>query len=137
MTVSDEIIKVLNALCEKFGIAIDWTNKNVIPYLQELCDKCVSYELWTTVFSVIIGILLIIGFVFLICKTLKKNKNGDNLWEIAYRKDLEIPLAIGLGVYGVISIFIFFDIFTGLTQIITCLTFPEKVILEFIKEIKL
>ena len=31
----DEIIKVINDLCGKFGIAIDWTSSNVIPYLEE------------------------------------------------------------------------------------------------------
>lgn len=27
-TVSNQIIEVLNALCDKFGIAIDWTSQN-------------------------------------------------------------------------------------------------------------
>lgn len=36
---SQEIIKVLDNLCEKFGIAIDWTSQNVKPYLQELFCK--------------------------------------------------------------------------------------------------
>lgn len=31
---SVEVIKVLDALVEKFGIAIDWTSANVLPYLQ-------------------------------------------------------------------------------------------------------
>lgn len=33
MTVSDQIINVLDALCEKFGLVIDWTSENVVPYL--------------------------------------------------------------------------------------------------------
>lgn len=35
----EEIIKVLDALAEKFGLAIDWTSNNVIPYLETLCGK--------------------------------------------------------------------------------------------------
>ena len=31
MTVSEQIIQVIDALCEKFGIAIDWTTQNIIP----------------------------------------------------------------------------------------------------------
>ena len=39
MQVSDQIIQVLDALCEKFGIVINWSGENVIPYLQELIKK--------------------------------------------------------------------------------------------------
>lgn len=39
ITLSDQIISVLDALCEKFGIAIDWTSQNVIPYIQLLAKK--------------------------------------------------------------------------------------------------
>lgn len=48
-TVSNQTIEVLNALCEKFGIAIDWTGQNVIPYVKEFMKKAVNYELWTSV----------------------------------------------------------------------------------------
>ena len=136
MTVSDEIIKVLDAVCEKFGVAIDWTSENVLPYLQELCNKCISYELWTTVLSIVAELLLIVGFVFLVYKTFKEDKNGNNWWGIVYRNDFEVLFTIGLVLYGVISAIMLFCIFFDLTQIITCLTFPEKVILEFISEIK-
>lgn len=39
---SEEVIKILDALAEKFGLAIDWTSANVLPYLQQLCDKYVT-----------------------------------------------------------------------------------------------
>lgn len=29
---SEEVIKILDALAEKFGLAIDWTSANVLPY---------------------------------------------------------------------------------------------------------
>ena len=45
---SEEIIKVLDALAEKFGVAVDWTSANVIPYLEQLCSKCVNYEIATS-----------------------------------------------------------------------------------------
>ena len=31
MEISQQVIKVLDAVCDKFGIAIDWTSNNVIP----------------------------------------------------------------------------------------------------------
>ena len=42
--VSNQIIEVLNEICNKFGLTIDWTSKNVYPYLQELMGKL--YFIW-------------------------------------------------------------------------------------------
>ena len=53
---SEEVIKILDALAEKFGLAIDWTSANVLPYLQQLCDKCVMYEIVTSVIWILPGI---------------------------------------------------------------------------------
>lgn len=63
--VSNQIIEVLNDICNKFGLAIDWTSKNVQPYLQELMTKCVAYKFATSIMWLIFGILACtIGSVF-------------------------------------------------------------------------
>ena len=51
MTVSSEIIEVLDYLGEKFGIAIDWTSNNVLPYLQALVDKFIKWEISTSIYG--------------------------------------------------------------------------------------
>lgn len=56
--VSNQIIEVLNEICNKFGMAIDWTSKNVQPYLQELMTKCVAYKFATSIMWLIFGILV-------------------------------------------------------------------------------
>ena len=56
--VSNQIIEVLNEICNKFGLAIDWTSKNVQPYLQELIAKCVAYKFATSIMWLIFGILV-------------------------------------------------------------------------------
>ena len=33
ITFSSQIIEILNNLAERFGIFIDWTDQNIIPYL--------------------------------------------------------------------------------------------------------
>ena len=59
---SKEVIKILDALAEKFGLAIDWTSANVLPYLQQLCRKYVTYEITTSTVWVMFGIgLLLFG----------------------------------------------------------------------------
>lgn len=42
---SDEIIKVLDDLSRRLGIAVDWTSSNALPYLQQLAQKYVNYKL--------------------------------------------------------------------------------------------
>ena len=54
---SEEIIKVLDVLAEKFGLAVDWTSENVIPYLEQLCGKYVNYEIATSVVWLLLGII--------------------------------------------------------------------------------
>lgn len=39
MSISNEIIRVIDDLCEKLGIAIDWTADNILPILKSLCEN--------------------------------------------------------------------------------------------------
>ena len=48
MSFSSQFIEVLDALCAKFGIVIDWTSQNVMPYLTDLATRLISYEIWTS-----------------------------------------------------------------------------------------
>lgn len=42
---NSEVNMVLNALAQKFGVTVNWNSETLIPYMQQLCDKCVKYEL--------------------------------------------------------------------------------------------
>ena len=77
MKVSEQIIEVLNALCEKLGIAFDWTAANVLPYIQDLCGRVVAYSIAKSIASIvffIIGILI----TFFIFKFLLKKGIADD-----------------------------------------------------------
>lgn len=130
---SEEIIKVLDALAEKFGLAVDWTSANVIPYLEKLCGKYVNYEIATSViwliFSVIIGV---IGFV--IYKYVSKNKE---LGVIRYKGISDDYFVRGLIYCGIICVFAtsVAIIMCQIFDIATCLTFPEKIIIEELKSV--
>ena len=70
----NEIIKVLDNLGEKFGIAIDWSSENVLPYLQDLTKRIVNYEItkdfiWIGMFT--------IGLIILTVIIIKVRKNKD------------------------------------------------------------
>lgn len=91
---SEEVIKILDALAEKFGLAIDWTSANVFPYLQQLCNKCVMYEIITSVIWILLGICLLFSGKYLIRMMKycwKKYKEG-------WTSDCDI-IAIRLGVF--------------------------------------
>lgn len=45
----DEVVKILNALCDKFGIAMDWSSQNIVPYIQLISKRCINYEIGTSI----------------------------------------------------------------------------------------
>ena len=61
MTVSDQIIAVLDSLCVKFGIVIDWTQENVLPYVMEIAKKFITYEIATSS-ALLVAFIIILSF---------------------------------------------------------------------------
>lgn len=57
MQISDEIIKVLEYLCTRIGLTIDWTSSNVLPYIEQLCGKFVKWEIGTSITWIGIAII--------------------------------------------------------------------------------
>ena len=45
MEVSNQIIEVLDYLSAKMGIVVDWTAENMVPYLTDLIERMVSYQI--------------------------------------------------------------------------------------------
>lgn len=129
MTVSEQIIQVLDNLGEKFGLAIDWSSENILPYANELMNKAVSYELWMNIVPlVLVGVGMIISWTIF----LKTIKNKDFDWYDTTNKLLWagiISLSFGIA-FSIIFIVI---LLISIPTIITCLTFPEKVIFDMIK----
>lgn len=123
---SEEVIKVLDNLAERFGMTIDWTSANVIPYLQELCGKYVTYEIATSVVWLVIGILCLIFSKYTFAKT-------KYFWG-KYKEDVYSDYDCGTIIFGTITgCIIIVGICVVLSQvfdIITCYAFPEKIIIE-------
>ena len=132
MSLSTEIIKILDALAEKVGIVVDWTSENVLPYIEKLSVKFVNYELATSVVWLIFGIICVILSVLCFKKMTHfhsksdgMDDNNDNTWFcVFFAFAFVIKLLVGLCVT-----------MTQLLDIVTCCTFPEKVILDELKVI--
>lgn len=142
MTVSQQIIEVLNALSEKVGVAIDWTAENILPQLKVVCEHFIHYKLITTGIGVGIAtlsiIVSIIATLYILSQYNSFIRTGqqnlffkiDNL-NICRVRDTticifaiaSISLAIGIGY-----------LFYGIPILIQCAVCPELVILDYLKD---
>lgn len=128
---SEEVIKILDALAEKFGLAIDWTSANVLPYLQQLCGKYVTYEIATSVVWILIGICLLFVGKYVIEK-------AKYCWK-KYKEERYSDYDFGAILFGVLAgcaiiggiVVILYQTF----DIVTCITFPEKIIIEELRAV--
>lgn len=113
----DEIIKVLDELCRRFGIVIDWTSENVLPYLQQLCEKFIHWEINTSLAWICIaGGVTLLMLIFAITVSFFDAWSGEQWF---------IFLCV-LGIAIIVSGIQVFDI-------IECKTFPEKAIYDYIQ----
>nr|DAQ39419.1 MAG TPA: Poxvirus virion envelope protein A14 [Caudoviricetes sp.] len=122
---SNEIIKVLDHLCDRFGIAIDWSSNNVMPYLQDLMVRITKYVIYTNILWLVISILIIGATVFALVKIIKVTRENRYDWDFI----------VGISsLIGSIIIIIFF--LTGMyacQNLIEVNTVPEKYIIEMIR----
>ena len=119
MSFSSQFIEVLDALCAKFGIAIDWTSQNVVPYLTDLAARIITYEIWTSA-----AWIVIVAIVFLIAW--KMTKNMCKAGRLDYEWVLGWVVRIGAGI--LCFILIVFQVF----DIIEALALPEKTLYDFV-----
>ena len=117
MQISDEVIKILEYLCDKIGVTIDWTSNNVLPYVEQICEKFIMWEVNTSfAWMAIMGVTTISALIFAIIIHNVSDWGGME-W-----------LIFG-GILAVTIIVCGCQIF----DIIECKTFPEKTIYEYIQ----
>lgn len=129
MEVSDQIIKVLDNLGQKFGVAIDWTQSNIVPYVQDLGNRIVKYEMITSIIYIIFYLIALVGLYLtfkLLIKKIKKPKESyydDNFLEY-----------LGCVILGAITFLIIGQIIGEIFDIVRCLTLPEQVWISYIQQ---
>lgn len=114
---SEEIIKILDDLGRRFGIVIDWSSENVMPYLQDLMSRYVTYETLTSIMWAIAGIIVLIIGIVCTYKTIKNEDDDMRCFCI-------FPLI--LSTIGLVMIW------SQIVDIITVNTIPEKMIYEYL-----
>lgn len=131
MIVSEQIISVLDYMCEKFGLAIDWTADNMLPYVTELMAKFIRYEIATSiawcVFMIVLNVTLCVLF-------LRLNKSAKKVNYCDYEPETIFAILTGvcLVLCTLVTVFVVGE---QMFDIITCVTFPEKFIAEYAMEL--
>ena len=136
MEVSEQVIKVLDAVCDKFGIAIDWTSNNVIPYIQELGNKIITYDICMSIMWLVIGSVIPLTFAILIKKFLNKKKlEAKERMNDYYYTDgsLDEGAWYCYLIIGMLLIVAIVFVTISSQSIIQDVVFPEKTLIEFIK----
>lgn len=119
----NEIIKIFDALCEKFGIVVDWTGTNVMPYVETIVQHIISYCLWINIVWLIIWVISF-TLLIIIWKRCRKSYNWD-----------DIELITTATVVGLIMIAPVIGIICCSLDIVTCITFPELIIFNEVKDL--
>ena len=114
MQISDEIIKVLEYMCDKVGVTIDWTSNNILPYVQQLGGKFIRWEIGTSISWIVISIISVV-VAFLIIKF----ADMDGLESLIFATVIILAtIIIGCQIFDIIE----------------CYTFPEKAIYDYIQK---
>lgn len=141
MNFSSEIIKILDELGKRFGIVIDWTKENVMPYIEQLCQRIIKFEIASYIFWIIIcvlGIVVFVGWFVIFVKTYNsaKNTKKDNFcWEVWYGTDINssisgILLTILITIFGLVSLA---GLIGNIYNLIKISYLPELYIINFIQ----
>lgn len=115
---SEDVIEILEYLCDKLGIAFDWTNQNIIPYLGELIDKFIQWQVGTSIVWIIISIVAAILGSLVLVKLEKYGWISDTTRVIC----IFVLIACALVIIG-----------KQVFDIVECYTFPEKAIYDWIQ----
>ena len=139
MTFSEQLKDIFNMLCEKIGIAIDWTQDNIVPYVMEFCKRFVILNIVEEALYLIGSIIavVIIGFLFkAIFKDYKKchDTQKDTFWWEVFNGQIwtKVGTIFALVIGGVILIIGLMIIPCSISELLKWAIIPE---VQIIKEI--
>lgn len=130
---SDEIIKIFDALGEKLGVAIDWSQENIYPYIQDLCQRATQCEITNNIIALIVWAIIfafsIFGIIF-IMKKFPKHTGMDTVEEIF------LGLSIfGLIIFGILIILSLAASIQNINNICMYIYVPERTLLDMLHSI--
>ena len=132
---SEQIIKILEYMGDKIGVAIDWTQENVMPYVEDLVRRFITLN----IVECVLGIVLFLGFGGvaaimwkIYCRgkeTAIKKKEGNAIYDY-YCDGPEIGgmfLVVGMVIAILISIL---GVAINISELVKWIIVPEFQIIE-------
>lgn len=133
---SEEIIKILDDLSQRFGIAIDWSSQNVLPYLQDLMTRLIQYKNIQAIMWIIISVIVFI-LVGIILRVMLKyiDKYYDSLDSHLYDEDRTLAKGFAWFIAGIFIFAFILVIILNIRGLIQNIYLPEATIIEYIKSL--
>lgn len=128
VTFSSQFIEIFDHLCQKFGVVIDWSAQNVVPYITALCGRMTKY----LIFKNVILIFAFIGVFYLFWRFSKPCCSKENKWDPDFHccKSMNISYVLGWLGRGIGAAFTIGMSISALLTIVRCIYLPEFVIID-------
>ena len=136
---SEEIIKILDYICEKLGIAIDWTAENVWPQVLDIFGRyrifrLVGSSMWFVASICIMIILAMLWVKAIKARSICDKEHKNNFWWSYRSYGISMEGTFGLLIASVIGGAISLPMFaTAMTEFLQWLLIPEIQFLELLK----
>lgn len=118
----NQYVQVLDAICDKLGIAVDWSSQNIVPQIQDVLTRYGKYLFGVSTAQVVIGFIMIVAAIILLFLVIVSyNKKGWAYGDYGVSGTagvlvviMILLLMIGLHLFGV-----------GLNGLIKSITIPD------------
>ena len=139
MDISNEIIAVLDDLTRRLGVAIDWTQDNIVPFAQELFGRIVMYRIILSGAALFAAIAWTAALSAYLLRSNKRSRLFE--WEhLSYYEGHFVNgnarAVIAIVLIAVSICLMVHALKVSLPAFIKCLTLPELVVLEFVRKLK-
>ena len=135
----EEVIKVLKHLSDQFGVAIDWSSANIMPYLNDLMSRMVKYGIYINIYYIFYTIFCIAFFIVISVilykvsyKIITKSDEDKDYKGLA--EGLTMGFIVSLVATVVVTVFGVINISDRIATIIELNTVPEKYVIEMIQD---
>lgn len=133
---SEEVIKILDDLSQRFGIAIDWSSQNILPYLQDLMTRLIQYKNVQAIMWIIISIIMFIVTGIVLKVVLKYiGKYYDSLDSHLYDEDRALAKGLAWFIAGIFIFAFILVMILNIRGLIQNIYLPEATIIEYIKSL--
>lgn len=127
VNLSDQIVQIINELSQKCGVAINWSSDTLLPFMQEIMTKMIRYELISSIIWMVVCIALVVSSVLVYNRTIKAG---------IYDEYGILSLRLLICVCAVLTCILSgLGIICQILDVVACLTFPEKILIEYIQSI--